>query len=468
MSIDITLPELGDGLDSGDVLNILVAAGDVVQVEQGIIELETEKAVAEVPSTHAGRVIAVHVKVGETVPIGAPLITIEPTEVEPAKVAAVETPVSEPAPAEAAPDVATQTEPATHSAPPAEPAAARPAKPTRAAPAVPVAQATAGPDAPAADSSGAPAGPAVRRFARELGVDLTNVNGTGPDGRITKQDVRSAVRRATQSAVISAVQTVDATPPAASELAMREAVTPPGQPSSDDWGPVIVDRVTKIRSTIAAKMVQSKSTAPHVTNFDDADVTELEQIRQSSKKDYSDAGVRLTTMPFIIKAVAQALRKHPVVNASLDLDAGQIIYKQYVNVGIAVDTERGLMVPVVCQPDRLSIAQIARALSEMAEKARTNKITVNDMRGGNFTISNLGAIGGTYSTPVINTPEVAILLTGRSREMPVVVDGDVEIRLMMPLSLSYDHRLVDGAAAARFLNEIKGYLEAPGRLLLAP
>jgi pyruvate/2-oxoglutarate dehydrogenase complex dihydrolipoamide acyltransferase (E2) component len=243
---------------------------------------------------------------------------------------------------------------------------------------------------------------------------------------------------------------------------------PSGERGCDAWGDIITDRVTKIRATIAANMVRSKATAPHVTNFDDADITELEEIRQSSKADYIQMGIKLTTMPFLMKAVALSLKRHPVINASLDLDNGQIIYKQYVNLGVAVDTPRGLMVPVIHNADKMRIPAIAGALAEIAEKARTTKITIDEMRGGTFTISNLGAIGGTYSTPVINVPEVAILLVGRSRKMPVVVDDKIEPRLMMPLSISYDHRLVDGAAAARFLNDVKGYLEAPGRLLLAP
>lgn len=299
----------------------------------------------------------------------------------------------------------------------------------------------------------------MRRFAREVGVDLGRVSGTGHGGRITRDDVLAAVRSA-------------AAPPqpatAVSGASAEPEVEVPGEPSTDAWGPVHVDRISKIRATIAKNMVQSKATAPHVTNFDDADITELEQIRQSSKADYAAAGIKLTTMPFVMKSVAAALRRHPVINASIDVEAGQLIYKRYVNVGVAVDTERGLMVPVVRGADTMTIPQLARALAELADKARSNKITIDDMRGGTFTISNLGAIGGTYSTPVINVPEVAILLIGRSREMPVVVDGEIEPRLMMPLSLSYDHRMVDGAAAARFLNEVKGFLEAPGRLLLAP
>ncbi|RMG02513.1 MAG: pyruvate dehydrogenase, partial [Planctomycetota bacterium] len=194
----------------------------------------------------------------------------------------------------------------------------------------------------------------------------------------------------------------------------------------------------------------------------------LEQIRRAGKQDYASKGIKLTAMPFVIKAVALALHDHPALNASLDLEQGQIVYKQYVNIGIAVDTDRGLVVPCLRHADRLSIPDIARELAEMAEKVRSGDFSVDDLRGGTFTISNLGAIGGTYSTPIVNVPEVAILLVGRSRKMPVVRDDQITIRLMMPLSLSYDHRLVDGAAAARFLNDVISYLEAPGRLLLAP
>ncbi len=215
-------------------------------------------------------------------------------------------------------------------------------------------------------------------------------------------------------------------------------------------------------------MHESWESIPRVTNFDDADVTALEDIRKNSKKDYAARNIKLTTMPFIIKAVAMSLKAHPVINASVDLDEGKIIYKQYVNIGIAVDTDRGLVVPVLKNAEQMAIPNVARALGEMAENVRNNNFAIEDLRGGTFTISNLGAIGGTYSTPIINFPETAILLIGRSRKMPVVIDDQIQIRLMMPLSISYDHRLIDGAAAARFLNEVKGYLEAPSRLLLAP
>jgi pyruvate dehydrogenase E2 component (dihydrolipoamide acetyltransferase) len=215
-------------------------------------------------------------------------------------------------------------------------------------------------------------------------------------------------------------------------------------------------------------MAMSASTIPHVTNFDDADITRLEKQRQDSKDDYAGSGIKLTTLPFLLKAVALALRQHPVLNASLDLEHDQIVYKEYVNLGVAVDTDRGLIVPVIRAVDRMSVPDIARALAATSEAVRGGKFSVDDLRGGTLTISNLGAVGGAYSTPIINPPEVAILLAGRARKLPRVIEDRVEIRLLLPLSLSYDHRLVDGAAAARFLNEVIAYLEAPSRLLLAP
>ena len=296
------------------------------------------------------------------------------------------------------------------------------------------------------------AGPAIRRLAREVGVDLGSVPGSGDNGRIVRDDVLRVVREGSgaRPAGVGAAPAI----PAGSE--------------TDGFGPVRVEKMPEIRQTIARKMHESWTTCPRVTNFDDADVTALEEIRQKSKQEYVQGGIKLTTMPFIVKAVAMALKSHPVMNASVDLEAGKIIYKDYVNVGIAVDTERGLVVPNLRNVDTMGIPDVARQLGTMAENVRSNNFAVSDLQGGTFTISNLGAIGGTYSTPIINTPETAILLVGRSRKLPVVVDNDeIAVRLMMPLSLSYDHRLIDGGAAARFLNEVIGYLEAPSRLLLA-
>jgi pyruvate dehydrogenase E2 component (dihydrolipoamide acetyltransferase) len=301
---------------------------------------------------------------------------------------------------------------------------------------------------------GIAAGPAVRRFAREVGVDLARVQGTGASGRITRDDVLSVVRQANEVARSRGISAAPGGTPEPTE--------------SDQWGPVRYEKLPKIRKTIAAKMSESWSTAPRVTNFDDADVTELERIRQSSKDDYAANGIKLTSLPFIIKSVAMSLKKNPVVNASIDLENERTIYKNYVNIGIAVDTERGLVVPSLRDVDKLSISEIARQMANLAEKVRTGNFAVDELRGSTFTISNLGAIGGTYSTPMINVPEVAILLVGRSRKMPVVINEQIVARLMLPLSLSYDHRLVDGAAAARFLNDVIGFLESPSRLLMAP
>jgi pyruvate dehydrogenase E2 component (dihydrolipoamide acetyltransferase) len=311
-----------------------------------------------------------------------------------------------------------------------------------------------------------PAGPSTRRLARELGVDLQRVSGTGPGGRITRDDIVSSVRQTTAAANAPAHAEPSHAPAATATAKKPAAAAPEGVDGADNFGPIRQQPLSRIRKTIAANMARSTA-IPHVTNFDDADITELEQIRKASMNDYAGSEIKLTMMAFLMKAVAQSLKLHPMLNASLDLEQEQIIFKNYVNLGVAVDTERGLVVPVLRNVDRLSIPAVAQALGQMAEKARTNKFSVEDSRGGTFTISNLGAIGGTYSTPIINSPEVAILLAGRSRQLPIVVNGKVEPRLMMPLSLSYDHRLVDGAVAARFLNEVKNYLQVPGRLLLA-
>ncbi len=242
-----------------------------------------------------------------------------------------------------------------------------------------------------------------------------------------------------------------------------------GQEEQDAFGIVRRETMSKIRRTIATNMVRSATTIPHLTNFDDADITELERLRKESAAVYADSGIKLTSLAFVLKAIASALKLHPTLNASVDMEAGEIVYKQYVNLGVAVDTDRGLIVPVLRNVDTLSIPQIAQGVQTLAEKVRDGKQTLEDLRGGTFTISNLGAVGGQYSTPIINHPEVAILLVGRSRKIPAVVaDDKIEARLTMPLSLSYDHRIVDGAAASRFLNEVIGYLESPGRLLLAP
>ncbi len=451
MPTEIKLPNLGDGIDTGDVLELLVKEGDTIAKDQGILEIETGKATMQVPSSAAGKVLKVHVAQGQTIPIGAVLLTLEGADVKGGGAPNVAPPTAapKPAPAPPKPAPAPQVQAPPPPAPPkSAPAPKAPAPAPAPQPVIQAAAQTATLPEPTQDGDVA-AGPAVRRFAREVGVDLARVTGSGPSGRITREDVLTVVRQASQTAAASPTKASTAT-------------------ARDNWGPIRAEKMPKIRKTIAAKMHESWTTCPRVTNFDDADVTELEKIRVSSKDDYAKKGIKLTSLPFVIKAVASALKNHPTINASVDMEHEQIIYKEYVNIGIAVDTERGLVVPSLRAADQLSIADTARALGHLGDNVKNGSFSLADLQGSTFTISNLGAIGGTYSTPIINTPEVAILLVGRSRKMPVVVDDEIAIRLMMPLSLSYDHRLVDGATAARFLNDVIDYLEAPSRLLLAP
>jgi pyruvate dehydrogenase E2 component (dihydrolipoamide acetyltransferase) len=439
MATEFTLPDLGENIASGDVVTVFVSEGDVVKPGQALLEVETDKAVIEVPCPPGGLVEKVLVKKGETVKVGQPLVLLGAADG-----AAAATPpapkAAPPAPAAKAPaPPAEKPQPAAPQAPAPQPAAAV------VEPAAPVAVA----EPVAATATVEPAGPAVRRLARELGVDLARVRGSGPAGRIVREDVITAVRQASAGS------------PAA------RSRPDSGATERDDWGPIRREQMSRMRKTIAANMLRSVSTIPHLTNFDDADVTELERLRKESAAEYAKGNLKLTALSFVIKAVSLSLRQHPAVNATIDPEKGEIVYKEYVNVGLAVDTPRGLVVPVLRDCDQLSIPQIAQAIAETAEKAKNAQYGLEDLRGGTFTISNLGAVGGAYSTPIINWPEVAILLLGRSRKMPVVYEDRVEPRLMMPLSLSYDHRLIDGAMAARFLNEVIGYLESPGRLLLA-
>jgi pyruvate dehydrogenase E2 component (dihydrolipoamide acetyltransferase) len=505
MAIDVKLPNLGEGIDSADVLSVLVSPGELVAKDQDLLEIETDKATAEVPSPEAGKVVQIHVSAGQAIQVGQLLVTLEAVSAESSS-AAADVPPSADKPKKAggkkagAKQADAKKAGAKKADPPLgpiageapldrrEPPRALDSWPTAPAKSVPPsappaaggqdetssAGSLAGPGAVVKTPDSAPvppliegdesipAGPAIRRLAREVGIDLGTVVGSGHGGRITRDDVLAAVRAARGAAATAATEPA---PPAAagpSPASVGDSGT------SDAWGPVRIERMTKIRKTIAATMHASWSTIPRVTNFDDADVTELEAVRQKSKVDYAAAGIKLTLMPFVIKAIALSLKAHPTLNASIDMEAGTICYKDYVNIGIAVDTERGLVVPSLRNADRLCLADISRSLATIAENSRTSSFSIEDLRGSTFTISNLGAIGGTYSTPIINPPEVAVMLIGRSRKTPVVVDDQVAVRLMLPLSISYDHRLVDGAAAARFLNDVKGYLEVPSRLLLAP
>jgi pyruvate dehydrogenase E2 component (dihydrolipoamide acetyltransferase) len=422
MSVEFRLPELGENIASGDVVKVLVREGDVIAGNDGVVELETEKAVVEIPCPQAGKVVKVHVAKGQTVKVGDPVLSIEAEEsIQPR-------PVVAPVEPEAAESVAAK--------PQADVAPAKPA---------------------------AAAGPEARRLARELGVDLSRVQGSGKGGRVTVDDVR-AVASAPAEVPAEVPPEVPAGIPA--QRGTREPAVPPGELGEDAYGHVRRERMSKIRRTIAAQMVKSATVIPHVTNFDDADVTELERMRKTVPPAYLGPTVKLTTLPFVLKSVALALRQHPVVNSTIDEEKQEIVYKQYVNLGVAVDTPRGLVVPVLRNVDQMGVLQIARELTLLAARARSADFKLEELRGGTFTLSNLGAVGGVYSTPIINHPEVAILLLGRSRWLLGLHEGKIEGRLMMPLSLSYDHRVVDGAAAGRFLNDVIDYLQSPAKLLL--
>lgn len=463
MEAQVKLPDMGEGVESATIAAILVSEGDQIEEDQDILELETEKAVAQMPSPKAGKVKEIHVKENQEVSLGDLLLTLdvegegEAGEQE-AEETQEETAAEESEEAEAEQEAAEESQAETEEAAAAEEAEERRPQQKPAAKqkkAKPDEAGKEGPEAaerrgkpPAAGKrrsdtapSDIPAAPATRQLARELGVDLRQVEGRGEGGWITASDVKRAAKGTV------------------------EAARPEGEGRErDQWGVIRREALPTIRKTIAKRMRASKDTAAHVTHFDDADVTELEAFRREHQDDFE--GVEFTPLPFVVRAALDALKDHPLVNAALDLERGEIIYKEYYGIGIAVATDRGLIVPVLRDADGLSIYETAQAIDELAERVRAGDFELKDLKGGTFSVSNLGAIGGRYATPIINYPESAVLLPGRARKMPVVRNDAVEVRLMLPLSLTYDHRLVDGAAAQGFLNDVKAYLEDPGRLLM--
>jgi len=433
VSFEFKLPELGENIATATIVGVLVSVGDQIKSGQPVLELETDKAVLEVPSDVGGTVTAVHVKAGQEIGIGQLLLTLE--EGGAAEAATSSAPAAEAAPAKAPEAAAKPVEPAK---PAAEPPAAEPAKPASAPAPAPE---------PAAPGEAAAAAPSVRRFARELGVEAADVAGSGPSGRVTMEDVKAHVRAGAGGRAAAA--------PAAAPL-----------PDFSKWGPVQREKMSNVRRATARAMGQSWSTIPMVTQFDKADITELEQQRAQYGKRAEAAGGKLTPTAIILKVVAAALKRFPQFNASIDMASEEIVTKQYVHVGVAVDTDRGLLVPVLRDVDQKNVIQLAVELNQIAQKARDRKLGLEDMQGGCFTISNLGGIGGTGFTPLVNGPEVAILGVSRGSTEPVWVDGQWQPRLMLPLSLSYDHRLIDGADGARFLRWVCEALEKPFLLML--
>ena len=414
--MDVKLPHLGEGADSGTVVTLFVKEGDTITKGQSLLELESEKAVATIPATAGGVVAKIFVKVGDKISVGQKIVTLSGG-------GGAETPA----------------------APAAKPATAKAPAP-KAAPA-----ATAAPEAPAEEPEvksdvAVAASPSIRRLARELGIDLTRVRGSAEGGRIVIEDMRAYIQRLQNqpktSAGVSPVQ------PAAESVDFSK------------WGSVTKQPLSPLRKVISRRMVENWNAIPHVTQFDDADITALLPLRKKYLEAYEKKGARLTVTCFVLKAVADTLKKYPIFNSSLDEAAQETVLKNYIHIGIAVDTEFGLIVPVIRDVDKKDLVQLAQELESLATKARERKVTGEELKGGTFTISNQGGIGGAHFTPIVNKPEVAILGLGRAVAKPVVRDGQIVIRNLMPIGLSYDHRVIDGGIAARFTVDLLKAIES--------
>jgi pyruvate dehydrogenase E2 component (dihydrolipoamide acetyltransferase) len=434
---EFKIPELGENIESGDVAKVLVSAGDTLKEDQPVLELETDKAVVEIPSTVSGKIKELQVKAGDQVTIGQVILTLE-EEGDEAE-AKEEAPVAEAEP-EAEKEIKAPEEEAT--------------KEEKKQPALEVSSTETKIEKPEKEkapvqetmtSALAPATPSVRRLARELGVDIHQVLGSGPGGRISMDDVKHYVRNLVSERV--AVPT-----------SVASSLVP--LPKFEKWGAVERESMSKVRDKTAEHMIHAW-TIPHVTQYDQADITKLEQDRKRLAKRVEKAGGKLTLTAIVLKVVASALKVFPNFNTSLDLAAKELIYKQYYHVGVAVDTEHGLLVPVIRQADQKNIAALAVELTELAEKARNRKLSPEEMEGSTFTITNLGGLGGSHFSPIINWPEVAILGISRAKMTPLYIEGELQPRLLLPLSLSYDHRVIDGADAVRFLRWIAETLEDP-------
>ncbi|UCD69891.1 MAG: dihydrolipoyllysine-residue acetyltransferase [Betaproteobacteria bacterium] len=443
---NVLVPDIGDFKDV-PIIEVLVKPGDAVSAEDSLITLESDKATMEVPAPFGGIVKEMKVKVGDTVSEGATILTIEAGadgESAEGAPAVKPAPVAEPAAVtEPAPPVAPATEPAKPSAQQVPP------PPTAAAPAASRVD--------EGDFVAAHASPGVRRFARELGADLGKIKGSGPKGRILKEDVQAFVKSAISGGASAAA-------PTGAGLALGL----PAWPMVDfaKFGPVQTNPLSRIKKISGPALHRNWAHIPHVTQNDEADITELEAFRKSMAKEAENAKVRLTPLVFIMKATVAALKQHPEFNASLSPDADALIVKGYYHIGVAVDTPGGLVVPVVRDVDKKGVLQLAGELAKLSAKARDGKLGPAEMQGGTFSISSLGGIGGGHFTPIINAPEVAILGVARAVMKPVWDGQSFQPRLMLPLSLSYDHRVIDGAQGARFISYLNGVLSDMRRMLL--
>jgi pyruvate dehydrogenase E2 component (dihydrolipoyllysine-residue acetyltransferase) len=426
VATEFKLPELAEGVTSATVTSLLVAVGDTIEAGQAVVEVETDKAAAEVPSPVGGTVTAIQAKEGATLNVGDLILVVDEAG------APAAAPKPEPEPPKQEPPPAKKAKPAEPK--PKEPADKKPEVKAQSAKPLP-------------KSSSVAAAPSVRRLARELGLDINTVEGTGPGGRVLEPDVRAAAGVGHPE-----------------EPAETEAVAVPADAGVET--PDGRQAMSTIRRRTAERMTEAWTTIPHVTHFDKADISDFDKLRKRAGGQVAAAGGKLTVTAVLVKVLCAALKKYPQVNASVDMEQGEIVYKREYHIGVAVDTEHGLLVPVVRDADQLTLTQVAVELTRLAEGARTRKLTLDEMQGGTFTISNLGGIGGTGFTPIVNPPQVAILGVSRAQVEPVYTDGRFEPRTILPLALSYDHRVVDGADGARFLRFVAEALEQPLLLLL--
>jgi pyruvate dehydrogenase E2 component (dihydrolipoamide acetyltransferase) len=438
MKKEIKLPDIADNVDSGYLSRVLVSVGDVIEEDQSIIEVETDKATTDIPSPYGGKIVDIKVNEGDEIKVGQIILVVESGE-EKSQDAGDKTQ-----------DAGEKTEEKTENQGPRTQEKNKDERPkTEGKTAVKdqekdsETKTTSARDIPESTGHLVPASPSVRRFARELGVDITKVKGTGPAGRISDDDVKAFTKQALQD-----TKTIG-------------QLEYPDVPDFSQWGEVDIQSMSRIRQITAESTVNSWQTIPQVVQFDKADITEAENFRKAAKQAVEKAGGKLTMTSILLKISALALKQFPKFNASVDMKNKKIIYKDYINIGVAVDTPNGLLVPIVRDVDKKSLTELSLELGELAEKARNRKLTTEEMQGGNFTISNLGGIGGTSFTPIVYPNQVAILGVSRSSMEQVYRDGEFVARNMLPLSLSYDHRLIDGADGARFLRWLCGVLEQP-------
>jgi pyruvate dehydrogenase E2 component (dihydrolipoamide acetyltransferase) len=435
VSFQFKMPDIGEGIHEGEIVKWFIKAGDKVQEDDVLCEIQNDKAVVEIPSPVEGTVIEVLIGEGTVATVGQVLVTFDAPGYE---------------------DLQFKGDHGDDEAPAPAPEAKQEAAPAEAAPAAAAAPA-APPQVEVDPNRRVIAMPSVRKYAREKGVDIRQVAGSGDNGRVLKNDIDAFLSGGA------------AAPAAAAQVPAEEAAAPQAAapaPIPQGEYPETREKMSGIRKAIAKAMVNSKHTAPHVTLMDEVDVTKLVTHRKKFKEVAAAKGIKLTFLPYIVKALTSALREFPALNTSLDDATSEIIHKHYYNIGIAADTEKGLLVPVVKDADRKSVFTISNEINELAGKARDGKLAPNEMKGASCTISNIGSAGGQWFTPVINHPEVAILGVGRIAEKPIVRDGEIVAAPVLALSLSFDHRMIDGATAQNALNHIKRLLNDPELLLM--